>query len=72
MLGLMPTIVQNLVEVISNLRKKMSIVLVEQDVDIALDLADRVYIIRDGANAFEGLPEAVRKNKAVEDLLILK
>lgn len=72
MLGLMPKIVQRLVDVVSNIKKEMSVILVEQSIDTALDLADRVYIMRDGTIAFKGLPDEVRKNKDVEDLLVLK
>jgi branched-chain amino acid transport system ATP-binding protein len=72
MLGLMPKIVQRLVDVVTNIKKEMSVILVEQSIDTALDLADRVYIMRDGTIAFKGLPDEVRKNKDVEDLLVLK
>jgi branched-chain amino acid transport system ATP-binding protein len=48
-LGLAPIIVQQLLEVLAALRKDgMTIVLVEQDVQIALETADRGYVIENG------------------------
>jgi branched-chain amino acid transport system ATP-binding protein len=39
--------------------------LVEQNAEMALQLADRVYVIDDGAVVFEGRPEELRANHQV-------
>ena len=54
-LGLAPTIVQQLLATIARLREEgMSLVIVEQQVDLALDLADRAYFLERGQVRFEG------------------
>ena len=39
--------------------------LVEQNADMALQLADRVYVIDYGTVVFEGTPDALRAGEAV-------
>ena len=54
-LGLAPIIVQQLLEVLAGLRRDgMTIVLVEQDVQIALETADRGYVIENGRVTLSG------------------
>jgi branched-chain amino acid transport system ATP-binding protein len=54
-LGLAPIIVQQLLEVLAGLRREgMTIVLVEQDVQIALETADRGYVIENGRVTLSG------------------
>ncbi len=54
-LGLAPIIVQQLLEVLAGLRRDgMTIVLVEQDVQIALETADRGYVIENGRVTLTG------------------
>jgi branched-chain amino acid transport system ATP-binding protein len=54
-LGLAPLVVKLVYEKLSELRAGgMTILLVEQSVELALTIAQRVYILRSGAIAFEG------------------
>ena len=54
-LGLAPIVVQQLLEVLAGLRRDgMTIVLVEQDVQIALETADRGYVIENGRVTLSG------------------
>jgi len=54
-LGLAPTIVHDLLRTIARLRDEgTSLVVVEQQVDLALDLADRAYFLERGQVRFEG------------------
>jgi branched-chain amino acid transport system ATP-binding protein len=41
-------------------RERVSMLLVEQNAEMALRLADRVYVIDHGAIVFEGTPAALR------------
>jgi branched-chain amino acid transport system ATP-binding protein len=54
--GLSPLAVQQVVEVIEHLRKAadLPMLLVEQNLSLALDLADRIYVMNKGAIVFEG------------------
>ncbi|MGH8941417.1 MAG: ABC transporter ATP-binding protein [Acidimicrobiia bacterium] len=57
--GLSPLLVQQVVEVIGHLRATadLPILLVEQNLSLALNLADYVYVMKKGAVAFEGPAE---------------
>lgn len=69
--GLAPVIREELVAVISELRTEVAILLVEQNLQMTLDLADRIYIMVNGAIAFQGTPQEVQEGKAVEKYLML-
>ena len=60
-LGLAPLVVEELIESVRRLRGRgMSVLVVEQSVNIALSLADRVYVMDGGAVRFTGTSEEVR------------
>jgi branched-chain amino acid transport system ATP-binding protein len=53
--GLAPLIVKQVFEVIVQMRKEgMSVLLVEQNVRAAVEIADRAYVLENGAMAYEG------------------
>ncbi len=59
--GLAPLIVETVVGTIADLkRERVSLLLVEQNVELACGLADRVYVIDQGRIVFEGTPAALR------------
>jgi branched-chain amino acid transport system ATP-binding protein len=55
--GLAPTVVQELFTVFDQLRKEVSIVIVEHNLDLVLALADRVFALERGAVFHEGPAE---------------
>ena len=62
--GLAPMIVEDVKEMLLKLKKEgMSIILVEQNLQTALDVADRVYILDQGEIVFEGKSQELSKNK---------
>jgi branched-chain amino acid transport system ATP-binding protein len=71
--GLAPIIVKRILEILRGLKSQgMSILLIEQKLDIALDLSDYVYFIDQGRIVFEGSateikqrPELVREHLGV-------
>ncbi len=64
--GLAPMVVQSVMETIRDLKKeRVSMLLVEQNAEMALRLADRVYVIDHGTVVFEGTPAALRANQQV-------
>jgi branched-chain amino acid transport system ATP-binding protein len=59
--GLAPLVVETVMRTIEQLkRERVSMLLVEQNAEMALRLADRVYVIDHGAIVFEGTPVALR------------
>ena len=55
--GLAPLVVESVMETIRDLKKeRVSMLLVEQNAEMALQLADRVYVIDHGTVVFEGTP----------------
>jgi len=61
--GLAPIIVQDLISVCRKTAEAgQTIVIVEQNVDAALGLAHRCYVLNNGHVVFDGVPETLRKN----------
>jgi branched-chain amino acid transport system ATP-binding protein len=64
--GLAPLVVETVMSTIEQLkRERVSMLLVEQNAEMALRLADRVYVIDHGAIVFEGTPAALRADASV-------
>ncbi len=64
--GLAPLIVREVEEIIREIKAGgMTIVLVEQNLYSALSVADRCYIIDQGAVRYEGSPEQIRADEAL-------
>jgi len=65
--GLAPLIVRELFEILRaiNQKERVSILLVEQNAAMALDLADRAYLIETGRVVLSGSAEEVKNNDAV-------
>ena len=56
--GLAPMLVRQVAETIRRLRSEgMAILLVEQNLHLALELADKVHIMTKGRVVYEGLPD---------------
>jgi len=65
--GLAPVIVEDLREVLGDIvERDVTVLMTEQNVDFALDLGERSYIIDRGANVWEGTTEELHQR---EDLL---
>lgn len=65
-LGLSPNLVKSVFKKISDLNKEigLSILIVEQKVREVLKICDRVYSMKLGKIAFEGLPEELKEDKS--------
>lgn len=62
--GLAPLVVNAVMDTIRELKnQRVSMLLVEQNAEMALQLADRVYIIDHGSVVFEGTPERLRADR---------
>ena len=64
--GLAPIIVETVMSTIEQLKgERVSMLLVEQNAEMALQLADRVYVIDHGTVVFQGTPERLRADASV-------
>jgi branched-chain amino acid transport system ATP-binding protein len=64
--GLAPLVVNAVMDTIRGLKaERVSMLLVEQNAEMALQLADRVYVIDHGTVVFEGTPAALRAERHV-------
>jgi branched-chain amino acid transport system ATP-binding protein len=65
-LGLAPIIVQQVYRVIADIRHQgTTVLLVEQNANMALSVADRGYVLETGRRVIEGKPDALRNNEEV-------
>ncbi len=65
--GLAPLIVREIARIFSELKeKKQAILLVEQNLPLAYQVADRIYVMNKGRIVFEGTPEAMMHNEEVK------
>jgi branched-chain amino acid transport system ATP-binding protein len=66
--GLAPMVGAAVLDMLNELKQeRVSMVLAEQNVDMALDLADRVCLFDQGTIVFEGSPDALRENTRVQE-----
>lgn len=67
-LGLSPIMCREIVRIMTEIRKTLgvSILLVEQNVQLALELCDRAYILRTGQIAIHGSPQQLKNNDEVQ------
>jgi branched-chain amino acid transport system ATP-binding protein len=66
--GLAPLVIRQINEVIRELnREKLSILLVEQNLGMAMDVASYVYLLNKGQIVYEALPEDLKANTEVKE-----
>jgi len=70
-LGLAPTLVDQIFTLIPALLSRgVTILLVEQNVDRTLEIADRVYLLNTGRVELEGSPEQLKSQAAIKDVYL--
>jgi len=65
--GMSPTERTAMVELLKELRKTVTIVIVEHDMDVVFGLADRVFVLQDGRPIAEGTPAEIRGHPKVQE-----
>ncbi|SDJ50067.1 ABC transporter ATP-binding protein [Natronorubrum texcoconense] len=66
--GLAPYIVQDVMDIINELNDRgITVLLVEQNVHVCLELADRNYVINQGEVVYEGTSEELRADEEILD-----
>jgi branched-chain amino acid transport system permease protein len=65
--GMSPAERGAMVELLKELRKTVTIVIVEHDMDVVFGLADRVVVLQDGRQIAEGSPTEIRGHPRVQE-----
>ena len=69
--GLAPLLVNHLTDVLRSVKEEaLSILLVEQNLSFAQELADYIYVMSNGVIPHESSPEAFRKNEEAKHLYL--
>ena len=69
--GLAPDVIMKCCDSFRKIRSETAILLAEQDVRVALEISDRVYVMLNGSVAFHGTVPELREAKAIEKYLHL-
>jgi branched-chain amino acid transport system ATP-binding protein len=64
--GLAPKVIKQIAQVICRLKGKVTVFLAEQNLNVALTVADDIYIISKGSVVWEGKPADLRDNDEVK------
>ena len=64
--GLAPMVIDEIGSIICRLKGKLTVFLAEQNFNMALSVADYVYIVSKGSVVWEGLPDDLRDNEEVK------
>jgi branched-chain amino acid transport system ATP-binding protein len=65
--GLAPLVVENLTAILAAInRRGMTLLLVEQTLEVALALSHRLYVMDQGRVQFEGTPDELRKDPTIQ------
>ena len=59
-----------LTDMLLELDREITLVLIEHDMDVALRVAERVTMMHDGKKIVEGTPGEIRSNQLVHDLYL--
>jgi len=66
-LGLAPIVVMQVFEALEQLKQKLSVLIVEQNVEAALGVADRAYLLENGKVVLKGKPDDLRNTPLVRE-----
>ncbi len=64
--GLAPMVVSQISQVIAQLRGSLTVLLAEQNINMALKLADYIYIISQGTVVHESIPQDLKSNQEIK------
>ncbi len=65
--GMSPSETADTVALINELRSRVTIVIVEHDMDVVFGLADRIMVLQDGVTIALGTPEEIRGDRRVRE-----
>jgi len=63
---------ERLVELLQSFRADVTLILIEHDMEVALNVVERVVVMHDGLIVAEGTPDEIRQNQLVHDIYLGK
>ena len=64
--GLAPLVIKQISQIICRLKGKLTVLLAEQNLNMALSVADHVYILSQGSVVYQAAPEDLRADEAAQ------
>jgi branched-chain amino acid transport system ATP-binding protein len=68
--GVGPEMIKAFNRLLRSLPRDMTVLIIEHDMDLALDVADRVTVLNYGEVVFEGTPEETRASRLVQEIYL--
>jgi ABC-type branched-subunit amino acid transport system ATPase component len=68
--GAGPGMIEGLHRLLKSLPAELTILIIEHDMDLAFDVADRITVLNYGKVVFEGTPEETRKSPLVNEIYL--
>ncbi|MBV8377454.1 MAG: ABC transporter ATP-binding protein [Verrucomicrobia bacterium] len=68
--GLSPSERPVLTSLIKGLSREVTLILIEHDMEMVLDVADRITVLQHGSVLAEGIPAEIRSNRKVQDIYL--
>ena len=68
--GIQPSVIQEIGRVITSIKQDIAVLLVEQYLEFALDIADEVYVIEKGEIVQQGTPETLDAEQLKETMAL--
>ena len=68
--GLAPAVVQEVLDAVTRLRDRASVIIVEHQADMVLPISDRVYVLVNGRVAYENTAEALERDESIQARLL--
>jgi branched-chain amino acid transport system ATP-binding protein len=70
--GLSPAERVGLVQLLQQIPRQISIIIIEHDMEVALRVAERITVMHQGAIVVEGTPQEIQENQTVHDIYMGK
>ncbi|KGM89049.1 amino acid/amide ABC transporter ATP-binding protein 1, HAAT family [Roseovarius mucosus DSM 17069] len=68
--GVGPEMAKGFHDLLGNLPRDLTLLIIEHDMDLAFDVADTITVLNYGEVVFDGLPEAARGSKLLKDIYL--
>ncbi|MHA6622773.1 ABC transporter ATP-binding protein [Pseudonocardia sp. DLS-67] len=68
--GMSPAETAATVELVRDLRRDVTILMIEHKMDVILGIADRIMVLHQGTTLFEGTPDEVRSHPEVQEVYL--